>query len=230
MPFTERNHEVQAFPTKTAAEPLAYRVCLGRPHRRSQNSYSEVHHSLIQRLRENAVPVVDHKSIRMVARQDLAELLECPFRPWIGRHVLVWDRSAREASPCGPQSEFSVRTFRRDDCAANVWTSLFRFNELHLRFVLKKWIAHFDHSRPHMSLGRESRWPYVRPRRRVLIDIVFPRATRFAALPRCRSGPDSTMSIGLRKWPRDLRTDFMRSTGAPTTGEAVQHCIAASTF
>jgi putative transposase len=30
---------------------------------------------------------------------------------------------------------------------------LIPFNERHLRFVLKKWIAHFNHSRPHMSLG-----------------------------------------------------------------------------
>jgi putative transposase len=30
---------------------------------------------------------------------------------------------------------------------------LIPFNEHHLRFVLKTWIAHFNHARPHMSLG-----------------------------------------------------------------------------
>src|SRR5687767_16030929 len=30
---------------------------------------------------------------------------------------------------------------------------LIPFNERHLRFVLKTWIAHFCHARPHMSLG-----------------------------------------------------------------------------
>ena len=30
---------------------------------------------------------------------------------------------------------------------------LIPFNEPHLRFVLKAWIAHFNHARPHMSLG-----------------------------------------------------------------------------
>jgi hypothetical protein len=59
------------------------------------------------------------------------------------------------------------------------------FNERHLRFVLTKWIAHFYHSTPNMSLGPGIRSHYVRPRRRALIDIVFLVATR---LPRCRSG------------------------------------------
>jgi transposase InsO family protein len=30
---------------------------------------------------------------------------------------------------------------------------LIPFNESHLKFVLKVWIAHFNHARPHMSLG-----------------------------------------------------------------------------
>jgi putative transposase len=30
---------------------------------------------------------------------------------------------------------------------------LIPFNERHLRFVLKAWIAHFNSARPHMSLG-----------------------------------------------------------------------------
>ena len=30
---------------------------------------------------------------------------------------------------------------------------LLPFNERHLRLVLKMWIAHFNHARPHMSLG-----------------------------------------------------------------------------
>jgi transposase InsO family protein len=30
---------------------------------------------------------------------------------------------------------------------------LIPFNECHLISVLKKWIAHFNHARPHMSLG-----------------------------------------------------------------------------
>jgi hypothetical protein len=30
---------------------------------------------------------------------------------------------------------------------------LIPFNERHLRQVLKMWVAHFNHARPHMSLG-----------------------------------------------------------------------------
>ena len=30
---------------------------------------------------------------------------------------------------------------------------LIPLNERHLKFVLKSWVAHFNHARPHMSLG-----------------------------------------------------------------------------
>ena len=62
--LVQRDHEVQAFSAECAAEALAYRVCLGRTHRRSQNSHSEFRHGLVRFRGEDAVPVVDHKTIR----------------------------------------------------------------------------------------------------------------------------------------------------------------------
>ena len=53
------------------------------------------------------------------------------------------------------------------------------FNERHLRLVLKMWIAHFNQSRPHMSLGPGIPAACVRHRRRALIATVFLRATRW---------------------------------------------------
>jgi hypothetical protein len=75
---------------------------------------------------------------------------------------------------------------------------LIPFNERHLNFVLKTRIAHFNHARPHLL------------RRRALIAIVFLRVTWFGAL---LFSADSTMSIGLKKWRREPRMDFLRSTG-----------------
>src|SRR5689334_17552038 len=60
--------------SKASAEPFAHRVCLGRPHGCSQNPDAQIRHSLVQFLREDAIPVVDHESIQMVAWQRLPQL------------------------------------------------------------------------------------------------------------------------------------------------------------
>jgi hypothetical protein len=75
-------------------------------------------------------------------------------------------------------------------------------------------------------LGRESLRHYVRPRRRALNVIVFLWATWFDAL---RFSADSTMSIGSRNWPREPRTDFMRSTPVkePTQDDQSELCCGA---
>src|SRR4051794_22553480 len=51
-----------------------------------------------------------------------------------------------------PKGEFGMRALggsMRGGCL----DYLIPFNERHLRFVLKAWIAHFNSARPHMSLG-----------------------------------------------------------------------------
>jgi hypothetical protein len=87
---------------------------------------------------------------------------------------------------------------------------LIPFNERHLNFVLKAWIAHFNHAGPHMSLGPGIPAALRLPAQEsALIAIVFLPAMRFEALP---FWEDSTMSIGLKKWRREPRMDFLRST------------------
>src|SRR5271166_3173201 len=89
MPFVERNQEVQTLPAKTAGKSLAHRVRLRGAQRRPQNPYTQIGKALVDFLKEDAVSIVDEESVRMIARQCLPELLECPFRCGMGSDVLV---------------------------------------------------------------------------------------------------------------------------------------------
>src|ERR1035438_9503884 len=65
----------------------------GCPHGSSKNSHAEVRYGLVQPLRKDAVPVVDHEPIRMVARQRLPELLQGPLCSRVGGDVVVENSS-----------------------------------------------------------------------------------------------------------------------------------------
>src|SRR5260370_38538499 len=91
MPRVQWNQEVETLPTKAAAESLAHRVRLRGSHRRPQNPYTQVGKALVDLLGEDAVSIVDDKSVRMIARQCLPELLERPFRCWMGSDILLWN-------------------------------------------------------------------------------------------------------------------------------------------
>ena len=75
MMFVDGDQEVQTLATKTSAQAFAHGVCLRRLHGRSQNTDAQIRHAFVQILREDAIPVVDHESIRMFVRQSLSELL-----------------------------------------------------------------------------------------------------------------------------------------------------------
>ena len=69
MAFVDGDQEVQTLATKTSAEAFAHGVCLRRPHGRSQNPDAQIRHAFVQLLGEDAIPIVDHESVRMVAWQ-----------------------------------------------------------------------------------------------------------------------------------------------------------------
>src|SRR5215472_825460 len=58
MAFVEGNQEVQTFATKAAARSFVYGVRLWGSHRRSQNPYPQIGKALVNRLREDAVPIM----------------------------------------------------------------------------------------------------------------------------------------------------------------------------
>jgi hypothetical protein len=71
--------------------------------------------------------------------------------------------------------------------------------------VLKSWIAHFNHARPHISLGRGCLRHPVSPRRKALIGTVFLRTTRLGGLP---FSADSIMNTGSKNGSVSLGWTF----------------------
>src|SRR5262252_10265682 len=71
MAFVEGNQEVQALATKAAAQSFAYGVRLRGSHRRPQNPYPQIGKALVNRLREDAVPVMDDEAVGMAAQERL---------------------------------------------------------------------------------------------------------------------------------------------------------------
>src|SRR5215472_17707542 len=96
MALVDRDQEVEALAPQACAPPLTDCVGPGRPKRSSKNSHSAVRHFLIQLLAEDGVPVVDNKTIGMIARKCLAELLQRPFRSRMSGHVVVADTTASD--------------------------------------------------------------------------------------------------------------------------------------
>jgi hypothetical protein len=94
--FVERDQSVQTLAAKTSTEPFAYGVRQRRPHRRSRDSYSEVRQLLVQCLGVDAIPVMDHEPIRMVARKRLPELLQGPLRRGMGGYVVMQNPSCSQ--------------------------------------------------------------------------------------------------------------------------------------
>src|SRR3990172_6168358 len=89
MALAEWNQEVQALAPQASAQPFTYGVGPGRPNRSSKYSHSEVRHMPVEFLGEDAVPVMDHKSVRTVCRKCLPELLQRPFRRRVGGDVVM---------------------------------------------------------------------------------------------------------------------------------------------
>src|SRR5215472_3133721 len=89
MAFVEGNQEVQALATKAAAQSFAYGVRLRGSHRRPQNPYPQIGKALVNRLREDAVPIMDDEAVGVAARQRFPELLQRPFRRGVRRGVEV---------------------------------------------------------------------------------------------------------------------------------------------
>jgi len=81
---------------------------------------------------------------------------------------------------------------------------LIPLNERHLKLTLKSWVAHFNHGRPHMSLGRGYRCHPRIPRRRTGTAIASPPGTSCAAR---RFWAVSIMNTPWRRPRRELRKD-----------------------
>ena len=96
MALVERDQKVQTLAAKTSTEPFAYGVRQRRPHRCSEDLYSEVRQALVQCLRVDAIPVMDHEPIRMLARKRLPELPQGPLYRGMGGYVVMQNPSCSQ--------------------------------------------------------------------------------------------------------------------------------------
>jgi len=76
--FGQGHHKVQAFLPQRADEPLAEGICLGALRWRFQDPQSQVPYALIKLLGENAVAVMEQKTVGMVSGNSFAQLLQGP--------------------------------------------------------------------------------------------------------------------------------------------------------
>ena len=89
MPLTQRDKEVQTLPPCCAHKAFAHRIRQRSFHGRSKYSHTHGRHCLIQFPRKDAVPVVDHETVRMAARQGFPKLLESPLGRRMGGDVVM---------------------------------------------------------------------------------------------------------------------------------------------
>jgi hypothetical protein len=78
--FTQRNHEVQAFPPPRAQQSFARRIGSGTSHGGFEDPQPEIPHRLVKPAREDTIPVVDEKAVGMISRNRCTQLLEGPRR------------------------------------------------------------------------------------------------------------------------------------------------------
>ena len=94
MVLGERDQKVQTFPFERAQEPLTEGVGLGTPHG-VLDPQPQVAHTLVERLGEDRITVMDQKAVGVFGRNRFAELLHRPWGRGVCGHIRVED-AARE--------------------------------------------------------------------------------------------------------------------------------------
>src|SRR5690242_7053334 len=85
----EGDHKVETLPPKCSHDALTKGVRFWRSNRRPERFHAEAFQSSIHCRGEDAVAIVNHKTIRMIELEECAELLNRPFRSWMSGHVGV---------------------------------------------------------------------------------------------------------------------------------------------
>ena len=90
--FRQRNQEIQTFSTERTDDPLAEAVSLGTSRWRFDYTQSHVCNGFVELRRENAIAVMDEKTVAMVRGDGFSQLLQCPRRSGVGCHIAVHNR------------------------------------------------------------------------------------------------------------------------------------------
>src|SRR5262249_3065104 len=94
--FGERNEEVQTLAPNGAHKAFAKCVCLRGLNRRPEDRQAHRRQRPIHSFRVNAVAIVNHIPMRLITRNDHAELLRRPFGGWMCRRVPMQDASGSD--------------------------------------------------------------------------------------------------------------------------------------
>lgn len=89
MAFVNRDQEVEASAADRANQSFAEPVGFGRSNRGLQDAHAETLHLGIEARRKDRVAVVNQKRVRLIERQELAELLDGPLGCGMTRNVGV---------------------------------------------------------------------------------------------------------------------------------------------
>lgn len=87
----QQNPGVQALPPQRAQQPLTQGIGPGTSERGFEDPQPQMAHTLVETLGENTVPVMEQKPVVIVRRDRCTQLLLCPWRAGMRRHVDVQD-------------------------------------------------------------------------------------------------------------------------------------------
>ncbi len=92
--FRQWNEEVEAFSAERTDHTFTDTVSLGASRRCSEYSQPQVRHRLVELGREDAIAIMDEKTVAMVRRDGFPQLLECPRRRCgVGCHITIHNPS-----------------------------------------------------------------------------------------------------------------------------------------
>ena len=93
MVFSQWDEEIQAFSAERTDDPFAEAVSLGTSRWRFEYTQSHVCNGLVKVGRENAIAVMDEKTVAMVRGDGFSQLLQCPCSRGVGGHIAVHNPS-----------------------------------------------------------------------------------------------------------------------------------------
>jgi hypothetical protein len=94
--FRQRDEKVEAFPAKRTNHTFTEAVSFGASIWCPQYAQSHVSNRLIELRREDAIAIMDEKTVAMVRRYRFSKLLLCPCRRWVIRDMDVQQLSRSE--------------------------------------------------------------------------------------------------------------------------------------
>jgi hypothetical protein len=91
MSLSQRDEEIQALSADGSHQTFASGMSFGRSSRRPTDAHAHSRYGLIQFPWEDAVPVMDEKTERMIIRERFPQLLQGPLRAGVIGDVVVQD-------------------------------------------------------------------------------------------------------------------------------------------